>query len=171
MGADMMVRTLYLPTSTTINLAAAKATASQLSRNATPDQLRHLLEHGWIVHNTLPDPDCCSDDELAAHTGQLRQLTEQQLHTLLERLTGSLHSREVHQHRFSRDDQPGVDAYTTGGLSYGDSPTDAYQAWDVVFDDDRFPESWTDQLGAAAGLLHPWGIGPPAAAVALHTWA
>jgi hypothetical protein len=35
-------------------------------------------------------------------------------------------------------DAAGVDAYTTGGLSYGDGPTAAFDDWDIVFEDDRF---------------------------------
>lgn len=63
------------------------------------------------------------------------------------------------------DDSPGGDAYTTGGLSYGDGPTDAFDDWDIVMDSDRFPAGWPDQIGAAAGLLHPWGDGPAVATV------
>jgi hypothetical protein len=75
----MMARTLYLPADTTINLTAARTIASQLAQQATVEDLRTLLEHGWIVDDTIPHPDSCSDDELAAHTGHLRQLAEQQL--------------------------------------------------------------------------------------------
>ena len=35
----------------------------------------------------------------------------------------------------------GVDAYVTGGLSAGDSPTEAYDAWDIVFDTSARPEA------------------------------
>jgi hypothetical protein len=170
MGADMMARTLYLPADTAIHLAAAKTLASELCQHATLDELRTLLEHGWIGDDTLPDPDSRSGDNLAAHAGHLRQLAEQELHKLLDRFARSLHSREVYRHRFDHDDTPGVDAYITGGPSYGDGPTDAFDDWDVVFDDDRFPDRWAAQLGAAAGLLHPWGDGPAAATVTFHAW-
>jgi len=166
MGADMMARTLYLPADTTINLTAAKTTASQLSQQATPADLRTLLEHGWITDDTLADD--CGEDDLTAGAGDLRQLAEQELHQLLDRFALSLHSRDVSRYRFGRDDTPGIDAYTTGGLSDGDGPTDAFDDWDVVFDDVRFPMRWPAQLGAAAGLLHPWGDGPAVATVAFH---
>src|SRR6266545_528246 len=121
MGADMLARTLYLSAHTTIDLTAAKTTASQLSQQATLADLRTLLEYGWIADDTLPDDS-------------------------------------------------GLDAYTTGGLSHGDSPTDAFDDWDIVFDDVRFPMRWPAQLGAAAGLLHPWGDGPSVATVTFRAW-
>ncbi len=80
MGADMMARTLHLPADTTIDLTAAKATASQLTQQATLEDLRTLLEYGWIADDTLPDD--CGHDDLAARAGHLRQLAEQELHQL-----------------------------------------------------------------------------------------
>ena len=168
MGADMMARTLYLPADTTIDLTAAKTTASQLSQQATLEDLRTLLEYGWIADDTLPGD--CGDDDLAARAGHLRRLVEQELHQLLDRFARSLHTRDVSRFRFGRDDTPGLDAYTTGGLSHGDSPTDAFDDWDIVFDDVRFPMRWPAQLGAAAGLLHPWGDGPAIATATFHAW-
>jgi hypothetical protein len=170
MGADMMARTIYLPAEATIDLAAAKTAASQLCRQASPGDLRTLREHGWIDDDTLPHPDSTTDDQLAAHAERLRTIAERELHTLLDRFARSLHRRDVYRHRFDYDDRVGVDAYTTGGLSYGDGPTDAFDDWDVVFDDDRFPHRWPAQLGAAAGLLHPWGDGPAVATVTFHAW-
>ncbi|SRR6266487_3271168 len=170
MAADMMARTIYLPADTTIDLTAAKTLASRLCQQASVDDLRTLLEHGWIDDATLPDPDGCGDDELAARAAQLRPAAERELRQLLERFARSLHRRDVYRHRFDHHDPAGVDAYTTGGLSYGDGPTDAFDDWDIVFDDDRFPDSWPAQLGAAAGLLHPWGDGPAVATVTFHAW-
>ncbi|SCL25769.1 hypothetical protein GA0070624_3174 [Micromonospora rhizosphaerae] len=56
----------------------------------------------------------------------------------------------------------GIDTYETGGLSSAglDGPTEAYDAWDIFHDTDRLPATWPNQIGAAAGLLHPWGDGP-----------
>jgi hypothetical protein len=170
MGADMMARTIYLPAEATIDLAAAKTAASQLCRQASPKDLRTLREHGWIDDDTLPHPDSTTDDQLAAHAERLRTIAERELHTLLDRFARSLHRRDVYRHRFDHDDRVGVDAYTTGGLSDGDGPTDTFDDWDVVFDDDRFPHRWPAQLGAAAGLLHPWGDGPAVATVTFHAW-
>jgi hypothetical protein len=132
------------------------------------EDLRTLLEHGWIADDTLPD--ACGDDDLAARAGHLRQLAEQELRQLLDRFAGSLQTRDVCRYRFGRDDTPGLDAYPTGGLSQGDGPTDAFDDWDIVFDDVRFPMRWPARLGAAAALLHPWGDGPAAATVTLHAW-
>lgn len=170
MGADMMARTLYLPADTTINLAAAKTAARQLCQRASLADLRTLREHGWIDDDTLPHPDSTTDDQLAARAESLRTIAERELDTLLDRFARSLHRRDVYRHRFDRDDRVGIDAYTTGGLSWGDGPTDAFDDWDVVFDEDRFPHRWPAQLGAAAGLLHPWGDGPAVATVTFHAW-
>jgi hypothetical protein len=71
MTADMMARTIYLPADTTIDLTAAKTLASQLCQQASVDDLRTLFEHGWIDDTTLPDPDSCGDDELAAAAAPL----------------------------------------------------------------------------------------------------
>lgn len=126
MPVDMMARTFYLPPDTTSNLTAAKTTASQLCRQASLEALRTLREHGWIDDHTLPHPDSTTDDQLAAHAERLRVLAERELHTLLDRFARPLHRRDVHRHNFDRDDRVGVDAYTTGGLSHGDGPTDAF---------------------------------------------
>jgi hypothetical protein len=158
MGADMMARTLYLPADTTIDLTAAKATASQLSQQATLEDLRTLLEYGWIADDGLPDD--CGDDDRAARAGHLRQLAEQELHQLLDRFAQSLHTRDVSRFRFGRDDTPGLDAYTTGGLSHGDGPTDAFDDWDVVFDDVRLPMRWPAQHGARPRAAAPVGRRP-----------
>jgi len=53
----MMARTFYLPADTTIDLAAAKTTASQLCQQASLADLRTLREHGWIDDDTLPGLD------------------------------------------------------------------------------------------------------------------
>ena len=71
MAADMMARTLYLPADTTINLTAAKTVASQLAQQATVEDLRTLLEHGWIIDDTLAHPDSRGGDELAARIMRL----------------------------------------------------------------------------------------------------
>ena len=170
MGADMMARTFYLPADTTIDLAAAKSTASQLCRQASLEDLRTLREHGWIDDDTLPHPDSTTDDQLAARAERLRTLAERELHALLDRFARSLLRRDVYRYRFDRGDRVGIDAYTTGGLSYGDGPTDAFDDWDIVFDDDRLPHRWPARLGAAAGLLHPWGDGAAVTTVTLHAW-
>jgi hypothetical protein len=65
----------------------------------------------------------------------------------------------------------GVDAYVTGGMSTGDNPTGSFADWDIVFDTDRFPPGWSDQIGAAAGLLHPAGTGPAITTVTFYAWA
>jgi hypothetical protein len=40
MGSDMLLRDLYLPAGTTLDLAAAKTTAGELCRHADVDDLR-----------------------------------------------------------------------------------------------------------------------------------
>jgi hypothetical protein len=94
---------------------------------------------------------------------------------LLDGFATSLHGRDVARFRFDNaandNDSGGVDAYVTGGTRVDGGPTYAYEAWDVVFDTDRFPDGWCDRLGAACGLLHPHGDGPAAEVVTFHAWA
>ena len=174
MGFDMLVRDLYLPAGATLDLAAATTTASALCRTATIDDLRILLDEDWISHDSLTDPDDCTDQALTIRAETLRTAAEHQLHRLLDSFAASLQRRDVARFRFDNatdNTGGGLDAYVTGGLSFGDSPTDAYDAWDIVFDTDRFPAGWCDRLGAACGLLHPRGDGPAAAVVTFHAWA
>ncbi len=173
MGCDMHLRDLYLPADGTVDLAAAKTTASDLCRNATMEDLRILLDEDWISHDQLADPDDWTDQALTAQVEALRAAAQHKLHQLLDRFAASLQGRDVAQLRFDNPTDSGasVDAYFTGGLSAGDAATEAYAAWDIVFDTDRFPHGWCDQLGAACGLLHPHRDGPLAALVMFHRWA
>ena len=57
------------------------------------------------------------------------------------------------------------------GLSSGDSPTEAFDDWDIVYDTNRLPDTWPGEIGAAAGLLHPWGDGPAVGTVTFRAWA
>jgi len=159
---------LYLPAGSGVNLTAAKTTATTLCRQATVDDLRTLLEHGWIDDDTLPDADACTDEQLTARAEALRLAAENVLHNLLDRFARSLTGRDVAVARLDRE-CPGIVAYTTGGLSGRE--TDALDDWAVVTDVDRFPAGWTEQMAAAAGLLHPWGTGPAVATVTFHAWA
>ena len=180
MGSDMLLRDLYLPTGTTVDLAATKRTAGDLCRNATVEDLRILLDEDWISDG-LADPDGWTDQALTVRAGTLRAAAEHRLHRLLDGFAASLQGRDVARFRFDNstaDDSDsggfsggGVDAYVTGGLSSGGGPSDAYDAWDIVFDTDRFPDGWCYRIGAACRLLHPHGGGPAAATVTFHAWA
>src|SRR4051794_37600621 len=138
MGFDMLVRDLYLPAGTTLDLAAATTTAGELCRTAPIDDLRILLDEDWISYDSLTDPDDRTDQALTIRAATLRTAAEHALHHLLDRFAASLQRRDVARYRFDNgtddDGHGGVDAYVTGGLSFGDSPTDAYDAWDIVFD-------------------------------------
>lgn len=173
MGSDMYLRDLYLPTGTGIDLAAAKTTVAELCRNATVGDLRILLDEDWISDDSPVDPDDWTEEYLTRHAATLRAAAEHRLHRLLDEFAASLQGRDVARFRFDNPADSGgsVDAYLTGGLSSGGGPTDAYDAWDIVFDTDRFPLGWCVRLGAACGLLHPNADGPLAALVMFHRWA
>jgi hypothetical protein len=175
MGSDMYLRDLYLPAGTGLDLAAAKTTAGNLCRAATIDDLRTLLEQDWISDDSPIDPEDWTDQNLTLHAETLRAVAEHRLHRLLDEFATSLQGRDVARFRFDNadtdTDRGGLDAYVTGGTSIDGSPTDAYAAWDIVFDTDRFPAGWCDRIGAACGLLHPHGDGPAAAVVTFHAWA
>jgi hypothetical protein len=173
MGSDMLLREVYLPAGTTLDLAAAKRTAGELCRTATVDDLRILLDEDWIDDDSLTDPDDWTDQALAARAETLRTAAEHRLHQLLDGFAASLQGRDVARFRFDNatDSAGSVDAYVTGGLSVDGGPTYAFESWDIVFDTDRFSAGWCDRIGAAFGLLHPHGDGPAAAVVIFHAWA
>ena len=172
MGADMALRSLYLPTEQPINRTDAAAAIRRLCREATPADLRVLIDHGWIDDEVPYTEQSWTDEAITARAACLRQSAERELLDLLDRFTRSLGRRDVTRYRFDRGDD-GVDAYQTGGLAFSgaDGPTEAFDAWDIVFDTDRLPERWPGQIGAAAGLLHPWGDGPAVTTVTFRAWA
>lgn len=173
MGSDMLPRDLYRAAGITVDLAAAKTTAGELCRDATIDDLRILLDEDWISDDRRIDPDDWTDHALTVRVEALRVAAEHALHQLLDGFVASLQGRDVGRFRFANPTDSGgsVDAYLSGGLSCGGGPTDAYDAWDIVFDTDRFPHGWCERLGAACGLLHPNADGPLAALVMFHRWA
>ena len=148
--------------------------------------LRVLLNEEWIsgeIPNNVDsrtealltadeDVDPWTDAWLTEHAERLRTRAEQALHARLDHFAWHLDGRDVCQYRFDNGQNAGVDAYVTGGPTMGDDPTEAYGAWDIVCDeDDRFPPGWPQQIGAAAGLIHPQGGGRPMATVTFHAWA
>lgn len=159
MGADMFLRTVYLPAGARFDLSAATAMAARLTSQADNDQLDRLANHYDLDHS-----------EGATLSGRrdsaLRLLTQ-----LLSDFTKSLHSRDVAYGQFGNTGNTLVDEYATGGISTGDSPTDAYDDWDFLFDTERLPEPWGDYLATAGGLLHPNGDGPVVATVAMRAWS
>jgi hypothetical protein len=172
MGADMLLRSLYLPHGTTINHTAAAEKIRQLCRQATTNDLDILLDGGWFDDAVRTIEQNWTDDAVAAHAATLRLVAEVALLQSLDRFIQSLGHRDVTHHRFGQAGGPGVYVYATGGLSSGDSPTEAFDAWDIVCDTAcRLPDTWTGEIGAAAGLLHPWGDGPAVATVTFHAWA
>ncbi|ROO60327.1 hypothetical protein EDC02_2188 [Micromonospora sp. Llam0] len=171
MGADMSLRSLYLPHGSTINRTAAAERIRQLCREATIDDLTCLLDGGWFDDEVRRSEQTWTDDIVAAHAASLRQAAEALLLQLFDQFVQSLGHRDVTYHRFGHADEAGVDVYATGGLSSGDSPTEAFDAWDIVYGSIRLPDTWPGEIGAAAGLLRPWGDGPATATVSFRAWA
>ena len=158
MGADMLLRTVYLPAGTRFDLSAATAMAATLTSQADNDQLDSLANHFDLDHG--------EDATLAQRRDSaLRLLTQ-----LLTDFATSLHHRDVAYGQFGNIGNPLVDEYATGGISTGDSPTDTYDEWDFLFDTERLPEPWSAYLATAGGLLHPHGDGPVVATVAMRAW-
>jgi hypothetical protein len=171
-GSVRPLRDLFLPAGTTLDLAVATTTVGELCRRADLDDLRILLDEDWISADSLTDRGDWTGEAITAAAESLRAAAEDRLRRLLDGFAASLQGREVARFHFDNDTDSGgsVDAYVTGGLSPGGGPTDAHDAWDIVFDTDRFPAGWCDRLGAACGLLHPNGDGPAAALVIFHRW-
>jgi hypothetical protein len=170
-SAHMSLRTLYLLTGRAIDHTAAANTIRQLCREATIEDLRVLIDHGRIDDDVPYSADTWTDAALTARAAPLRQAAETELLQRFEDFARSLEHRDVARFRFDKGDE-GVDAYETGGLSSSDDgPTESFDAWDIVFDTDRLPATWPDRIGAAAGLLHPWGTGPAVTSVTFRTWA
>jgi hypothetical protein len=171
MGADMSLRSLYLPHGSTINHTAAAEKIRRLCREATIDDLTVLLDGGWFDDEVRHIEQTWTDDTVATHSAMLRQAAEAVLLQRFDQFIRSLRHRDVTYYRFGQADEPGVDVYATGGLSSGDSPTEAFDAWDIVYDPIRLPETWPAEIGAAAGLLHPRGDGPAVVTVTFRALA
>jgi len=119
MSSDMSLRDLYLPADTTVDLAAAKAKASDLCRHATVEDLRILIDDDWITGATAGGTDVSdlTDDGVLEHTERLRHLADAYLHLLLEAFAASLQHRDVaplplrphprHRHCNRTCDRPG----------------------------------------------------------------
>jgi len=158
LGADMFLRTVYLPAGTLFDLPAATAMAATLTGQAGSDELDCLADHFDLDHGEDADLTERRDSALRLLTG------------LLTEFASSLHSRDVTCLRFGNSGGTPVDGYATGGLSYGDGPTDAYDEWGFLFDTERLPERWGEYLATAGGLLHPNGDGPIVATIAMRAW-
>ena len=178
MYCDMALRALYLPANTTVDLNAAKATATRLCGQATTDDLARMLDNDTFadIHITGIDPPVgdWSDELVSRHTAPLRRWAEQCLHRLLDEFAASLQHRQVLRFHFGSntgDGDEGIDAYVTGGLNWGAAPTEPYDTWAIFYDPDSYPTGWSDAIGAAAGLLHPHGRGPATRTVTFHAWA
>src|SRR5689334_7814643 len=98
MGADMLLRDLYLPAGTAVDLPAAKKLVDDLCWQATVADLRILLDHDWISHSSLYDDDP-PDARIAEHATELRATAAQSLYQLLDAFAASLHGRDVARFR------------------------------------------------------------------------
>jgi hypothetical protein len=157
-GAYLSTRELYLPAGTAFDIDQVQATAAALCDNATAEDLQHLTAEQWI-HDDVDAVEFLTGTRRERQLAALRHLAHVSLRGLLTGIGRSLRSRDVARYRFDNGDTPGIDAYLTAGISNGDDPTDSFEAWTVLFEDHRFPHGWTDQIGRAAGLLHPHGTG------------
>jgi hypothetical protein len=95
MGSDMLIRDLYLPAGTTLDPAAAEATAGELCRRATLDDLRILLDEEWIGHAGRAHLDDWSEQALFGRADALRTTAEHHLHGLLDTFAASPRRRPV----------------------------------------------------------------------------
>ena len=97
MGADMFLRTVYLPAGTQFDLSAAAAMAATLTSQADNDQLDRLAYHFDLDHS--------EDATLAQRRDSaLRLLTQ-----LLTDFATSLHSRDVAYGQFGNTGNTLVD--------------------------------------------------------------
>ena len=101
MGSDRLVRDLDLPAGTTLDLAAATATAGALCRHAALDDVRLLLDEEWINDDRLTDLDDWSGQALTGRADVLRTTAVHQPHRLLDTFAVSLHRRDVTFHTWA----------------------------------------------------------------------
>lgn len=171
MSADMFVRTFYLRADTPLGVGDAVLAIEDLCQRAGIEELRILLEHGVIGMTPPGGAEEWTDDALIESIDVLRDRAREQVFRLFVAFRKSLTGRDVFRSRLSPMDAPGIDAFTTGGMSEDGVPTAAYAAWDIVFGDEQFPPDWPETIGGAAGLMHPSGAGLVVASVALRAWA
>jgi hypothetical protein len=158
MSAAMLLRTVYLLAGTTFDLDAATVMARTLTSQASTDELAWLTDTLDLDHT----PD--------ATAAQQRETACARLCALLSAFDESLYSDDVTSYEVGNVGQVRVDEYATGGLSYGDGPTEVYDAWSFLLDAEILPERWAEYLATAGGLLHPNGDGPVVATVAIRAW-
>lgn len=134
MGADMMARLVFQQANAKLDVVAANAVISRLVNSPTIESLRGIVDEYDIVPFDNPET--------------LRDTTRQRLEFMVEEFVNSLDSRQVTMHVLGN-----VWVHITGGLSWGDDPTEAFQIWDVLFSPLVLPEQWQHEIGAALGLM------------------
>lgn len=135
MSAYMYIRKLFHAAGTSLNSIEARQAISDI---VNADGLREAVT----------DNDGFMDDMYMDESDEvLRQVVHQKLVHMLDEFMDSLSDAEVSVHRMG-----GIEVYMTGGMSYGDAPTEAYRAWDFLVGND-VPEGWQDQIGRALGLM------------------
>jgi hypothetical protein len=169
-GADVIIQIVALPEDNPPDLDAAKDTATRLAHAATLDEVAAFAGSHWPDDPPV-DPHTFDEHTFQAYAPRLRDWVETQPHHLLDEFAGSLHSRDVTGTPLpGYDNSTAVYLYLTGGPSWGDPPTDAYQICERLLDQTRQPHGWPDQLAAALGLLRTDGHGDPAATTVWRRW-
>lgn len=119
-----------------VDVEAARGAACRLADTLDRDTLEDVLDR--------------LDGEPLQENGGLRDLRDavrRALRTLVDDFAESLDSQDV-----DGLDLGPVTVYVTGGLSHGDSPSEAAATWGRLLDPDA---PWYDPLHRALGLLTP----------------
>ena len=170
MGADMICHLIALPYDDPPDLPAAAQTATTLAQAATFDEVATFAGSHWYDEPPV-EPHTLTEDTFGPYEADLRNWVETQLHRLLDEFAESLTSREVCAIPLpGHDGTTRVYLHATGGPSWGDAPTAAYQTWDRLLDPSRQPHTWSDQLTRALGLLRPDGTADVAATTIWRHW-
>lgn len=118
-----------------VDVEAARGAACRLADTLDRDTLEDVLDR---LDGALPPNGRLRD---------LRGAVRRALRTLVDDFAESLDSQEV-----DGLDLGPVTVYVTGGLSYGDAPTEAATTWGRLLDPDA---PWSTALRRALGLLSP----------------
>ena len=154
---QMFTRVLYTPAGTKPDFGAGRTKAALLAADATVDDLRLVVEEGWLADQ----PACCPSCHGRIHGSCHQQVRDvYQLRREVARRLDELFRRRGHVRHLAGRPLPhrprraarcgGPHNRRTRGRS-----TQAYRGWDILIDHHRLPAGWGATICGAIGFIDP----------------
>jgi hypothetical protein len=151
MGADMTFEVLWTRNGKTYPAAAKNELKNLVSQETDPDTIKFLT---WQATGNELDEKLYIDVMLC--DPKLKETWAESIieyyNNLIDEVESTLKSREVAALRIGKN----ILGYITGGMSWGDSPTEAFDSWFKLFreyDDDWCGNPYSEKIGKAYGLV------------------